>query len=313
MNTIIDNNNIEIKDFNKILKSIDFSKLNDDDKKVIYKELLKDKAIKDLKEKILIADNDIQDLINKFIDTFKSLNTKKVYRMYLHNFIDYCNDNNINPLLIKVIEIDLYSSYLFTNNCNHTARNHIATVSSFFNKLVKWNILEKSPCIDIKRPSNINKKDKKIPSDSELELILNYFKEKNKLDLYYSILFTSQEGFRVGLLDNFKINDLYSYSGVSKNKQITGVFENIDSNEINKFIKLKINFNSSSLKVLINRHLKKLADYGLIKNIYSYHDFRHYYSINAYKKDKDIYKLSKKLNHSNINTTTIYLQGLNIM
>ena len=45
---------------------------------------------------------------------------------------------------------------------------------------------------------------------------------------------------------------------------------------------------------------------------YSAHDFRHYFAVSEYLKDKDIYKLSKLLDHSNISVTEGYLKGLKI-
>ena len=305
--------NFELKQYNNILKNIDFNLLNNNDKQAIFKELLKDKCIKDLKNKLLVEDTNINDLINQFLDTFKSKHTKKSYKAGLLKFLDYCQLKNIVPITATTKDIDFFSSYLFNNFSNGVARVSIAAVSSFFGKLFKWDILEKSPCIMIKRQAPKNLKDKKIPSVSELNLILDYFKEKNKLDLYYSILLTSKEGFRIGFLSDFKINkinDKYCYFGVSKNKTLQGSFKNINENDIKKIS--KIDFKTTSLQVLINRHLKKLVKQGIIKNVYSYHDFRHFYSVNQYIKNKDIYQLSKKLNHSNINTTTIYLQSLNI-
>jgi site-specific recombinase XerD len=43
---------------------------------------------------------------------------------------------------------------------------------------------------------------------------------------------------------------------------------------------------------------------------YSAHDFRHLYTVTEYRKDWDIYRVSKLLGHVSIQITEIYLRGL---
>jgi site-specific recombinase XerD len=67
---------------------------------------------------------------------------------------------------------------------------------------------------------------------------------------------------------------------------------------------------TNALKLRIYRATMKLQKQGKIKSAYSAHDFRHFYAISEYQKDKDIYKLSKLLDHSNIAITESYLKSL---
>jgi len=71
-------------------------------------------------------------------------------------------------------------------------------------------------------------------------------------------------------------------------------------------------YSIGALKVRIIRATRKLYKAGKINAPYSVHDFRHYYAINNYKQDKDIYKLSKMLDHSNIAITQTYLKSLKL-
>jgi site-specific recombinase XerD len=69
---------------------------------------------------------------------------------------------------------------------------------------------------------------------------------------------------------------------------------------------------TNALKLRVWRATKKLYEKGLIKDAYSAHDFRHYFAVSEYKKDKDIYKLSKLLDHTNITITQNYLRSMKI-
>lgn len=42
----------------------------------------------------------------------------------------------------------------------------------------------------------------------------------------------------------------------------------------------------------------KLAESGTISAAYSAHDFRHFYAITEFRKDRDVYRVSKLLGHT---------------
>lgn len=60
----------------------------------------------------------------------------------------------------------------------------------------------------------------------------------------------------------------------------------------------------------IEYHIGKLHQAGKIKAAYSCHDFRHFYAITEYRKDKDIHRVKKLLNHASIQVTESYLRSL---
>jgi integrase len=122
-------------------------------------------------------------------------------------------------------------------------------------------------------------------------------------------------GLRVGALKELKIWGS-KYQSYSKGKNIFGEFPievltNIKSSDLNNktpFEKLSTN----ALKLRIYRQTLKLYREGKIMAAYSAHDFRHYFAVSEYEKDKDIYKLSKLLDHTNISITETYLKSLKI-
>jgi len=70
--------------------------------------------------------------------------------------------------------------------------------------------------------------------------------------------------------------------------------------------------NANAIEGRINYHIEKLYKAGKIGAAYSCHDFRHYFAKNEYEKDRDIYRLSKLLNHANVAITQTYLKSLDV-
>jgi len=70
--------------------------------------------------------------------------------------------------------------------------------------------------------------------------------------------------------------------------------------------------NANAIERRINYHIGKLYKAGKIGAAYSCHDFRHYFAVQEYKKDKDIVRVSKLLNHANVSITQNYLRGLGV-
>ena len=60
----------------------------------------------------------------------------------------------------------------------------------------------------------------------------------------------------------------------------------------------------------IEYHIDKLHAAGKIGAAYSCHDFRHFYAVTEYRRDKDIKRVQKLLFHSGIQITDRYLRGL---
>ncbi len=69
----------------------------------------------------------------------------------------------------------------------------------------------------------------------------------------------------------------------------------------------------TKLKNLFKYHTNNLYKNGCIHYAYSCHDLRHFFAITEYKKDCDIYRVSKLLGHSSIAITEKYLKGMNVL
>jgi integrase len=130
-----------------------------------------------------------------------------------------------------------------------------------------------------------------------------------------AVYIMAYRGLRVGALNQLKVWGS-SYKSYSKGKNIYGEFPievitNIKTSELNNKTPFET-LTTNALKLRIYRQTLKLYNEGKIRAAYSAHDFRHYFAVSEYKKDKDIYKLSKLLDHTNISITENYLKSLRI-
>jgi site-specific recombinase XerD len=236
--------------------------------------------------------------------------TQSSYFKALKVLEKYCKKNNINLLQMSPGQAD---EFIYSLDGSPNSKNLvIAGVSSFYSFLERRYSVIKNPIRGTKaRPAKKAVKEIEIPDEIELMTILNELPELERMAIYIM----AYRGLRVGALKELKIwgNKYQSYS---KGKNIFGEFPvevicNIKSSDLNNkkpFEKLTTN----ALKLRIYRQTMRLHRDGKIQSAYSAHDFRHYFAVSEYKKDKDIYKLSKLLDHTNISITESYLKSLRI-
>jgi site-specific recombinase XerD len=236
--------------------------------------------------------------------------THSAYLKSLKILENYCKKNNINILIMNYAQADdfIYSLKGSPNSIRLT----IAAISSFYTFLERRYSNIKNPIRGTKaRPERKSVKSIEVPDDNELNIILNSIPEPERLAVYIMAV----RGLRIGALKTLKICG-NRYTAVSKGKQIYGEFSNDILSQIRKsnlnnktpFAEYSVN----ALKLRIYRQTQKLFNEGKIKSAFSAHDFRHFFAITEYQKDKDIYKLSKLLDHSNISITENYLKSIKI-
>jgi site-specific recombinase XerD len=213
------------------------------------------------------------------------------------------NDLNIFEITPKQIDDFIYS----LSGSSNTKNLIISGISSFYSYMERRYSVIKNPVRGTKsRPVKKPVKEIEIPDEMELFTILNSLPELERTVVYIM----SYRGLRIGSLKNMKIWG-NRYKSVSKGKNIQGEFPVEVITNINNKINFE-NMTTNSLKLRIYRQTMKLYKEGKIRSPYSCHDFRHYFSVTEYEKDKDIYRLSKLLDHSNISITEGYLRSLNI-
>jgi site-specific recombinase XerD len=288
------------------LKDLDQEQLEQIAKIVITKRLTEEL---DNKAKVANIDYKVErDIFLMTTSKTGSRYTKGSYRSALDLLEKFCKKNSINMFMMTYAQADDFI-YSLTGSPN-SKRLTIAAISSFFSYLERRYLVIQNPIRGTKaRPTSKNVKELEIPDEIEVMTILNEIPELEKMAVYIM----AYRGLRVGGLNKLKVWGNH-YKTVSKGKSIQGEFPvevicNIKVSMLDKNTPFS-SLTTNALKLRIYRATMKLQKQGKIRSAYSAHDFRHFYAISEYQKDKDIYKLSKLLDHSNIAITETYLKSL---
>jgi len=236
--------------------------------------------------------------------------TQSQYYKSLTSLEKYTKKNGLDILQLTTGQAD---DWIYSLNGSPNYKNLIiAGVSCFYSFLERRYSVIKNPIRGTKaRPEKKPVREIEVPSEIELFMILNELPELEKM----AVSIMAFRGLRIGALNNLKIWG-NRYSAISKGKSIYGEFPievltNIKSSELNNKSPFE-GFSTNALKLRIYRATYKLYKAGKIYAAYSAHDFRHYFAVNEYQKNKDIYRLCKLLDHTNIGITEAYLRSLKL-
>jgi site-specific recombinase XerD len=314
-NEIIKNgfNNVEARAVKLATESPELKDLNQEQLEQIAKIVITKRLTDELDNKAKVAGIDLKVEKDIFLMTTSktgSKHTKGSYRTAIDLLEKFCNKNDINIFLMTYAQADDFMNSI-TGSPN-SKRLKIAAISSFFSYLERRYSSIKNPIRGTKaRPASKNVKDLEVPDDIEVMTILNSIPEIERMAVYIM----AYRGLRVGALNGLKVWGSH-YKTVSKGKAISGEFPievlcNIKTSALNNNNPFE-GLSTNALKLRVYRATMKLHDEGKIRAAYSAHDFRHYFAFSQYKVDKDIFKLSKLLDHSNISITQTYLKSLDI-
>jgi len=239
-----------------------------------------------------------------------SEHTQTSYLKALKQLERHTKKNGIDILRLTPGQADDFI-YGLTGSPN-TKSITIAGVSAFYSYLERRYSAIKNPIRGTKaRPAKKTVRELEIPTEIELVTILNELPELERMAVYIM----AYRGLRIGALSNLKVWG-NRYQSTSKGKAIYGelpieVIANIKYSELNNRTPFEA-LTTNALKLRIYRQTMRLCKEGKINAAYSAHDFRHYFAVCEYGKDRDIYKLSKLLDHTNISITEGYLRSLKL-
>jgi integrase len=311
--TKLENDKVEMMALRIAKESPELKDLNQEQLEQIAKIVMTQRLSNEMNEKANIASIDYKKEKSIFLMTSSktaSKYTKGAYFEALDKLEKFCKKNDLNILSLNYAQADNFI-YSLVGSPN-SKRLVIAGISAFYAYLERRHSVIKNPIRGTKaRPVSKPVKEIEIPEDHEMPIILNNINEFEKLAVYIM----AYRGLRVGALNNLKVWG-NGYQAISKGKSIYGTF----SNDILNMIKHSdfdnktpfAGYTTNAIKLRVLRATQKLQKEGIIKSAYSAHDFRHYFAVSEYKIDKDIYKLSKLLDHSNIAITETYLRSFKI-
>ena len=274
----------------------------------------------------------LDDNINKYLDYLKyerklSDNTYKSYLDNLYKLSEYFNKNKDSIRDTSTFEEDELREFFYKLDLNNKSKAHYLTViNSYYNFLVRENVINKNPVTGIRMP----KLDKKLPNyltveevDKLLDIKLtkpNDYRNKAMLELLYG------SGLRISELINLKLEqidfeeELVRVMGKGKKERIIPLndyamkyLKDYVFNYRNFLLKTKnsdylfINSMGSNIsRQGFFKILKALAKDAGIKKDISPHTLRHSFATHMLNNGADLRVIQELLGHENLVTTEIY-------
>ncbi|MCK9544652.1 MAG: site-specific integrase, partial [Novosphingobium sp.] len=211
-------------------------------------------------------------------------------------------------LEMKAKDADAFISSL--EGSSATVRLRTASVSAFFTFLEReTNQRVMNPFRGTRERPQRESATPIIPTMDEINKIIDSVNPSIRA----GIIAILEHGFRVGALNTLTIWG-GRFTTISKGKEVTGtispkVMEAIKEAKLDNrkpFASLAKN----SIQNAFNYVTRQLFKNGIINSIYSVHDLRHFFAIQQYLIDRDIYRLKTLLNHASIQVTETYLKGI---
>ena len=267
--------------------------------------------------------------IEDFIKYLKAVKKNSDYTLinYKKDLLELY-DFNTNILKIDEIIVREYLEYLYSRKLDRNSISRkLSSIRSFYNYLVKNNIIERNYFKDISNPKRKNSLPK-YAKDNDLELMFNSFDKEKELDqrnlLILEMLYAT--GVRVGELVNIKVHDIdkdnRSIKILGKGSKERIVFYGALCDDIlnlylnegrKKILKGKKNdslFINKNGGVLSARYIRKMINNLVIKCSINYkispHTLRHTFATDMLNAGADLISVKELLGHSTIDTTSIY-------
>ena len=272
-------------------------------------------------EKVLtIAGVDWQKEREDFLNAYESPHTRRSYAISLTRYENWAEREGICPAAANYGNMQNYIISLKSENrAAASIRRDIAAVSAIFSFLeirhegIK-NVVRGSTK---KRPAEEPKKPPKVPTESEVKIIID--NAPPRLAAALSVM--AYRGLRCGALAGMSAWG-GRYETKSKGKTIRGTLPEKAVKAIeNAGLSLKKPFDeliTNNFEKQVEYHIKKLYKTGKLTRldskgepiIFNCHSMRHFFSIQEYEKDRDIHRVKELLGHCNIAITDRYLRGI---
>ena len=269
-------------------------------------------------------DNYIDEFLEYLLVVKKhSDNTIINYQVDLLEFMDFTN-NNID---ISKDMINDYLKFLYENNVSKSSISRkLSSLRSFYNYLVKNNIVENNYFIMVKNPKKDNGLPRLVKEDDIDKMFLipdtrTWIGKRNLLII--RMLYAT--GLRVSELVNIKLNEINILDRTIRvlgkgSKERIVVFGNNTKEALNDYIdngRYKVDIHNSDYLFLnkdgnrlSDRYVRKIIDdiifKASIETHVSPHMLRHTFATEMLNNGADLVSVKELLGHESLNTTSIY-------
>jgi len=289
--------------------------LTQDQLEAIAQVVIKQRLVKELDDKALFATVDYPTERNLFLTHVRQRSplgvAERAYRSALAALETFASPRHLSLVVLTPALADEFI-ILETSNGRSPAsvRRDVAACSSFFTFLERRHTMVRNPFRGTKsRPGKRATRPASYPSPEEADLIRDALPTHLRAALSMLVF----RGLRIGALPSLTLK-CGRFTAMSKGREIQGaVPERVLSDLKTAHLAGPRPFTSYSGTQLadgIRKKTKILQKAGLIGDAYSAHDFRHLYAVTEYRKDRDLYRISKLLGHSTLHVTETYLRGL---
>jgi site-specific recombinase XerC len=243
-----------------------------------------------------------------------SLGTQKTYMRELRKLNDYCRKMKMRLLEFTPRDADNYIIYLI--GCGYSSASialAVSAVSSFCNFIERrhsdgFGFHFTNPFRGSRvKPKLEASRSTVVPTEKEVQYILKRLPPRQAA----MVAVMSGLGLRSGALATLTLKG-NAFTCYSKGKTVTGVM----TDDLIAFLRCRVRLNQlfigmsvGAIQRSIHYHMGRLYQKGEVRAHYSCHDFRHYFALREYGKDKDIWRVSKLLNHNSLVSTEVYLKG----
>ena len=272
--------------------------------------------------------SEINDFLNYiYIEKKYSSNTLRAYKKDLNDFFNFINKNSVSDWNeIKKKHVHEYLYFLSINKLNSkTISRKLASVKSFFNFLIKKNILENnivksipSPKVDKKLPIFLNQDQisllLKLPNSSSFDELRNNL----ILEIFYST------GVRISELVKIKIKHItlsdnsISILGKGNKKRIV-IIGNYAKKKLEDYLNYSRVKNAEylfqKLRKSKNDYLSERSVFNIVKKYTSKvtrneqispHALRHTFATHLLNNGADLMSVKELLGHKDLSSTQIY-------
>ena len=266
--------------------------------------------------------------IDKFIEYLQVIKKDSNYTLinYKDDLLELYNKNN-DLLNIKREDVSIYLEYLYKNNYSrNTISRKLSAIRSFYNYLVKEEIINNNPFKEVSNPKKEQSLPKYVKNDDLEKMFLvsdktNPLGQRNNLIL--EMLYAT--GVRVSELVNIKLSDINYDDNTIKilgkgRKMRIVIFGSFCEDALNLYLRdgRKKLLKSNNDFLYLNKNGTKLSDRS-VRNIIndiifkcsidykvSPHTLRHTFATDMLNNGGDLVSVKDLLGHTSLDTTSIY-------
>lgn len=265
-----------------------------------------------------IAGVDMAALFETFAAGCRSAQTARAYRRAWVRLVSWCNDTGKDPRALTAADIDTFVLYERAAKnpatgaaySSATVRACVHGLAAFYRFACRHHPELKNPWPGCPVLPALVRPVAVIPTAAELRKIERAAADRGDAALALAVALMAATGIRIGGLEGLTVQKSGAWSTYSKGKTVHGA-DRLPAGILSRLPGPRP-FAGEKSENIRKRFYTLTGDMqaaGLIAGRYSVHDIRHAYAEAHYRKNRDIYALSKALGHAGIAVTENYLRN----